>query len=94
MHFVPYGSPKCRLCSHNHEQICFIHQALQEVGPLEQRKQEAEQDVNPDGTKTDPVAVAVQYFPLHVCPLTASAFVLPASSAITAARCVSGIRLS
>jgi hypothetical protein len=85
---------KCHLCPFNHKQLCCVHQAWQQDGPFEQQNQEEEQEVNPDRTKADPVAVTVQYFPLHVCPLTDSAFVLPASSPITAARCVSVMMLS
>lgn len=60
--------------------------ALQEAGPHEQQEQQEEQELKTDGTKRDPVAVAVQYFPLHICPLTDSTFVLPAGSPTTAAR--------
>ncbi|DBA83452.1 TPA: hypothetical protein ACH3X2_006388 [Trebouxia sp. C0005] len=60
--------------------------AYQHFAASLQHEQEEEQELKKDGTKTHPVAIAVQYFPLHVCPLTDSAFVLPASSPITAAR--------
>ncbi|DBA79608.1 TPA: hypothetical protein ACH3X1_008295 [Trebouxia sp. C0004] len=63
-----------------------VQHALHGDGPLEQQEQEEEQEFKKDRTKRDQVAIAVQYIPLHVCPLTDSAFVLPASSPITAAR--------
>ena len=67
-----------------------VHQAVQDAQHQQQQPEEEqvlEQDHHTDGAEAAQLAVTVHYFPLHVCPLTDSAFVLPASSPITAARC-------
>ena len=62
---------------------------------LQQQKQKAEQlteqqvgnsQESDSQTAEQQVSVAVHYFPLHVCPLTDTAFVLPACAPATAAR--------
>ena len=66
-----------------------MHQAVQDAQHQQQQQgqeQVLEQNNITDSAAAAQLAVTVHYFPLHVCPLTDSAFVLPASSPITAAR--------